>query len=143
FSGAHAQSANDPPCQYSVSRQIPFTSPSAKERLTVAIGPGACHSAELSIVVRSERGKVLYSYVAPFKEHVATPWDEPSLPESARQFVNDTAAHALVAEGDLPAPKPEGEAEEGEAVLAVPASVFKRLVSSKQPMLCHATYYEG
>src|SRR6185369_2270465 len=127
LAGAHAQSPSDPPCQHSVSRQIPFTSPAAKERLTVTIGPGACHSAELSIVVTSARGKMLYSYVAPFKKHVATQWDDPALPEEARQFVNDTASHALVARSEFPIPKPPGTAEEGEAELTVPASVFKRL----------------
>jgi len=86
---------------------------------------------------------MLYSYVAPFKKHVATQWDDPALPEEARQFVNDTASHALVARSEFPIPKPPGTAEEGEAELTVPASVFKRLVSSGQSMLYHPTYYEG
>ena len=138
-----AQGALDPPCQSSVSRQIAFASRTAKDSLTVSIGPGACHSATLSIVVTSSRGKVLYRYVALFKKHVATQWDDPERPQLARDFLNETASHALVSKGDRPVPKPADQAEEGDAVLTVPAPVFARLASRGQPMLYHPTYYEG
>jgi hypothetical protein len=132
-----------PPCQTLVKRPIAFSSPTAEDRLTVSIGPGACHSARLSIVVTSVRGEVLYRYVAPFKRHVVTPWDDPELPNVARQFVADTAMHAAIRKDEIPAPKPEGQADPSDATLAVPASVFERLASSGQPMLYHQTYYEG
>ena len=143
FGGAQAQSLTDPACQHSVTRQIAFTSPQAKERLTVSIGPGACHSAQLSIVVASVQGKVLYRYLAPFKKHVAVQWNDPDLPEVARKFADDTSSRALVPRSELPVPKPQGEMDEGDAELMVPAPVFKRLVSSGQPMLYHPTHYEG
>jgi hypothetical protein len=141
--GVQAQSPADPPCQYTVSRQVSFTSPTAKNQLTVSIGPGACHSAELSIVITSARGEVLYRYVALFKKHVVTQWDDPSLPEDAREFVNETASRALIPRSEVPSPKARGQTEEGEAELTVPVPVYKRLVSSGQPMLYHRTYYEG
>jgi hypothetical protein len=143
LTNAHAQSPADPPCQYSTGRQIAFTSPASKERLTVGIGPGACHSATLSIVVTSPQGKVLYRYAAPFNRHVAIQWDDPGLPDEAREFVDNTTAHALVPKENLPDPAPKGEADEGQAELLVSASVYKRLVSSGQPVLYHPTYYEG
>ncbi|WP_200232045.1 hypothetical protein [Rubrivivax gelatinosus] len=107
------------------------------------IGPGACHSAMLSFVVVSAKGKTLYRYVAPFKKHTATQWDEPSLPEEARQFVKDVASQALVRQDQRPKAESQDEAEEGELALAVPKAVLNRLVSSGQPMLYHPTYYEG
>ena len=141
--GAQAQTASDPPCQGSVSRAITFESRTTKDKLTVSIGPGACHLATLSIVVHSSRGKVLYRYGAPFKKHLAVHWDDPELPQLALKFINETASHALVAKAERPAPKPLDQAEEGEAVLTVPAPVFARLTSGGQPMLYHPTYYEG
>lgn len=141
--GAQAQSPSDPPCQYSTTQPISFASPTSKDRLTVSIGPGACHSAMLSFVVVSAKGKTLYRYVAPFKKHTATQWDEPSLPEEARQFVKDLAAQAIVQKDQLPKPKLQDETEEGEPALTVPQAVFNRLVTNGQPMLYHPTYYEG
>ncbi|MGA0613114.1 hypothetical protein [Caldimonas sp. KR1-144] len=141
--GAQAQSPSDPPCQYSSSRRIPFASPTSNDRLTVSIGSGACHSAKLSFVVVSATGRVLYAYVAPFKKHTATQWDDPSLPEEAREFVNDLTSRALVPRNQFPTPKPEDQTLEGEATLTVPQGVFKRLVLKGQPMLYHPTYYEG
>ena len=142
-SSADAQSSSDPPCRYSVQKQIAFTAPAAKDRLKVSIGPGACHSARLYIVVRSAQGRILYRYVAPFKQHVATQWDDPELPQIARQFVDETVLRSLVPKGEFPTPKLDGQAEDGGQRLAVPASVFKRLASSGQPMIYHQTYYEG
>ena len=141
--GAQAQQTSDPRCQSSMSRHVAFASRTAKDNLTVSIGPGACHSATLSIVVTSSRGKVLYSYVAPFKRHVAIQWDDPELPQLARAFVQETASHALVLKGDRPVPQPADQAEEGDAVLTVPAVVYARLVSGGKPILYHLTYYEG
>ena len=138
-----AQSLAGPSCRFSVRRQIPFSSPTAQDRLTVSIGAGPCHSARLSFVVTSAQGGVLYRYVAPFKRHVSTPWDDPELPRIARQFVDDTALGALVPKTELPSAKPESDAEDADGMLAVPAPVFQRLIGSGQPMLYHPTSYKG
>jgi hypothetical protein len=141
--GAQAQSPSDPPCQYSTERFVPFVSLTSKDRLTVSIGPGACHSAELSFVITSEMGKVLYRNVAPFKEQTATQWDHPSLPEEARQIVNDLASNAFVPKNKFPKYKPQDQLMEGDPTITVPLAVFKRLTSNGQPMIYHPTYYEG
>lgn len=139
----NAQAPANASCQISVSRQIPFSSTAAKDRLTVSIGPGACHTAELSVIVVSSSGKVLYRYVAPFKKHVSTQWDDPALPNDAHQFVKETAANALVPIGKRPIAKPKDQIKEGDAEITVPLALFTRLTSSDQPMLYHPTYYEG
>ncbi len=143
FTHACAASPGDTPCHYAVSRTLPFTSAASRDRLTVSISRGPCVSAKLSIVVVSSRGNVLYRYVAPFKQHVATDWDSPDLVKDAHRFVEDTASHALVPRDELPKPKPPGQAEDTDPELKVPADVYQRLISSGQPMIEHDTYYEG
>jgi hypothetical protein len=140
---AQAASAAEESCESRVTRDIPFTSHTSRDTLVVAIGPGACHSAEFTIIVRTAAGKVIYTYAAPFKRHTATQWDDPELPEEARKFVVDTATNALVPDAEIPQPKPRDQTAESEAELTVPAAVFRRLVGAKQPMLYHPTYYEG
>lgn len=140
---ALAQSPNDAACQHSVKKPIAFASAKAHDHLTVRIGPGPCHAAELSITVTSAAGRVLYRYVAPFKKHVVEQWNDPDLIEVARAFVGDTASQAIVATSELPTPKVRGQTVDGESALTVPASVFKRIVSAHQPALYHSTYHDG
>ena len=144
LSTASAQSLPGPPCQLSVSRGISFSGPSALDNMTISIGPGPCHSAQLTLVIKDKRQRILYRYDAPFKRHTATQWDEPSLPDEARKLIDDMARDVVAARSEVPRPDPEGQiAEGGSAELLVPSLVFNRLISGKQPVLYHPTYYEG
>ena len=140
---ASAQTSSGPHCRHSASRQLAFAGPSTKDRLTVSIGPGPCHSAKLSFVITSEQGRVLYRYVAPLKRHLVTGWDDPALVADAREFVQNAVAQAVVARENFAEPRPQGKGEEGESELTVPAAAFKRLMASRQPLIYHLTYYEG
>ena len=140
---AHAEGPADRSCEHSASRLIPFEAPTASDLLIVAIGPGPCHLASFSFTVTSHEGTVLYRYVSTFKQHTTMQWDDPGLIDEARRLVEDTASQALVARSEIPAPMVPEADKEGDVVLAVPASVYERLLDSGQPMLVHSTYYEG
>lgn len=140
---AQAKPPADEPCQYSVSRQIPFAAPTAQDRLTVSIGPGPCYLARLTITVTSDQGKLLYSYTSPLSPHIDMDIKHPELAKEARRFADDTVTYTLVRKNDRPVPKARPVAEEGDPIFKVPLDIYKRLMARGQPMLYHSTYYEG
>jgi hypothetical protein len=143
-SHSQAQLATDPPCKYSAKRTVAFYSANSRDQLTVSIGSGACHSAKLTIVVTSDKGKVLYRYDGPFKRHTAVSWDDRELPNVAREFVEQTLKLAVVEPAELPKATPRSKMTDDDVYeLALTEAKMKGLLAAGQPVLYHDTYYEG
>jgi hypothetical protein len=141
---AFAQAPTDPSCRLSIERPISFQSATSQDRVTVAIGPGPCHLATLKLMIRTNNGKVLYAYKAPFKQHVAVQWDDSELPTLARQFATEAAEKGLVAKTDLPKPVSRKQlTDENPFELIVSKQTYLRFLDTGQPIFHHATYYEG
>ncbi len=139
-----AQPTAAPSCEYSLEKKISFRSANASDLVKVAIGPGACHSAQLTISVRTKEGKTLYRYQAPFKKHTAVSWEDADLPKVAKKFVEDTANDAIVSDAEMPVPVTrDALTEENHFLLVVSRTTYDRLRRTRQPVFYHATYYEG
>lgn len=91
-----------PTCHMHKSRDVSFRNATSKDVLDVSIGTGPCYAATLTIIVRSVTGEVLYSYVAPFKRHTATHWEDRELDREAAQFVDDVIAGGIQSSASLP-----------------------------------------
>jgi hypothetical protein len=135
--------AADLTCPIQKARAVSFRDAAAKDTLEVSIGTGSCERATLTIVIRSDLGQIIYSYVAPFKQHVAD-WDVPDLDKEARAFVDDLLERGIGSSADLPPwLEPDAYEEKHSAVIDVPREVYEELRAKPRPMLNHPTYYEG
>jgi hypothetical protein len=133
----------DPSCAMQKARAVSFRDANAKDVLEVSIGTGSCERATLTIVIRSDVGHILYSYVAPFKQHVAD-WYVPDLDKEAHRFVDGLLARGIGSSADLP-PWLERDAyeEKHSAVVDLTREAYEELRAKPRPMLNHPTYYEG
>jgi len=118
-------------------REVSFRNATAKDVLEVSIGTGPCERATLTIVIRSDLGHILYSYVAPFKQHVAD-WYVPELDKEARRFVDGLISQGVESSASLP---PWEEEHAGH--IDVSREVYEELRAKPRPMLSHPTYHEG
>src|SRR5262249_49324533 len=77
--GAAAQAAERfPPCAVQKARDVGFRTMAPSDALEVAVGPGPCHTASLTIILRAkDDGTILYSYVAPLRRHIGLSTDDP------------------------------------------------------------------
>jgi hypothetical protein len=133
-------------CHLHKSKEVGFQSASSKDVLEVSIGTGPCRVATLSIVVRTDSGVVIYSYVAEFSRHVPDELNEATLEGDAKAFVEsmfDVWGVASAAER-LPAyQEPDAFEKEHLQSITVPKAVYEELRRKGQPVLCHPTYHEG
>lgn len=147
LSGAGRSPAADvphPECHIHRSKPVSFKERDSKDVLEISIGMGPCYAATLTIVVREEYGEILYSYVAMFKRHTPVHWEDPELPEVAREFVERTLADAMDTTTSLP--PYEGEADNvgvSYEIIQVSEGEYNRLRADARPMLSHLNHYEG
>jgi hypothetical protein len=138
-----SSAAADLACPMQKSRPVSFRDATAKDVLEVSIGTGPCERATLTIVIRSDLGHIIYSYVAPFKQHVAD-WYVPDLGKEAHAFVDQLLERGIGSSADLPPwLEPGAYEEQNSAVLDVSREVYEELRAKPRPMLNHPTYYEG
>lgn len=130
-------------CPMQKARAVSFRDAKAKDVLEVSIGTGNCERATLTIVIRSDLGHVLYSYVAPFKQHVAD-WYVPDLDKEAHRFVDGLLVRGLGSTADLP-PWQEPDAYEAQhsSSIRVSREAYEALRAKPRPMMSHPTYHEG
>jgi hypothetical protein len=139
-----ATAATYPTCHLHKSRDVSFRDATSKDVLEVSIGTGPCYEATLTIVIRSHLGEVLYSYVAPFKRHIVTNWQDPSLDKDASEFVDEFVAKGLLSSSDLPPYlEPNPYYDEHNGYIKVSKKVYEQVRAKPRPMLYHLTYYEG
>jgi hypothetical protein len=139
-----AADKSPPSCQLHKSRAVSFRSATSPDILDISIGPGACYDATLKLVVLTNAGVELYSYIAPFKRHTATDWEDPNLDRDAQQFVDSQLSGAMSLSSDLPPfAEPDAYYEANYQTIKVPRAMYEKLRDEPRPMLCHATYYEG
>lgn len=130
-------------CAVQKARHVSFRSATAKDVMEVSIGAGPCDRATLTIVVRSDAGRVLYSYANPFEQHVVRTKDEP-LAKEAERFVDDLLARGVESSGVLPPWLPPDDYEQKHAgAIHVTREAYESLRANPRPMLSHATYFEG
>jgi hypothetical protein len=133
-----------PTCHLHKSRDVSFRDATSKDVLEVSIGTGPCYAATLTIVIRSHLGEVLYSYVAPFKRHVATNWQDPSLRKDAIRFVDELIANGVGSSRDLPPYlEPSAYADENSGEIKISKQAYEELRLKPRPMFEHANHYEG
>lgn len=132
-----------PSCPIQKAREVSFRNATAKDVLEVSIGTGPCERATLTIVIRSDLGHILYSYVAPFKQHVAD-WYVPDLDKEAASFVDQLLERGIGSTADLPPwEEPEAYEQKHAGTIDVSREVYEDLRARPRPMLSHPTYYEG
>jgi hypothetical protein len=130
-------------CPMQKARAVSFRDARAEDVLEVSIGTGPCERATLTIVIRSDVGHILYSYVAPFKQHVAD-WYVPDLDKEAHRFVDGLLARGIGSSADLPPwLPPEDYEEKHSATIDMTREAYEALRAKPRPMLSHPTYYEG
>lgn len=130
-------------CHVYKSRAVSFQNATSPDVLEVGVGTGPCERATLTIVVRSDVGHVLYSYVAPFKRHIAD-WYVPDLDKEAHRFIDRLLERGVGSSADLPPwAEPEAYEEKNSAVISVTREAYEALRAKPRPMLTHPTYYEG
>ena len=131
------------PCPMQKSREVSYRSATAKDVLEVAIGAGPCADATLTIVVRSDSGRVLYSYSNPFEQHVVRDEKEP-LEIEAKRLVDGLIADGVGSTAELPPwLPPEQYEQQHQAAILVPRQRYEDLRTHPRPMLSHLTYFEG
>lgn len=139
----HASKKQSPPsCHLHRTRDVSFRTNDSKDVLEISIGDGPCNRATLAIVVRTEEGEVLYSYIAPFLRHTAS--SDENLSKIAETFVDRTITNAMQSTTNLP-PFLESEAyyEKHNGVIIVARTEYEKLRRKARPMLYHLNYYEG
>jgi hypothetical protein len=140
---ASSTAAAELSCAMQKARAVSFRDAAAKDTLEVSIGTGDCERATLTIVIRSDLGHILYSYVAPFKQHIAD-WYVPDLDKEAAAFVDELLQRGIGSTADLPPwLEPEAYEQQHSAVLDVSREVYEELRAKPRPMFNHPTYYEG
>lgn len=133
-----------PSCHLHRSQEVSFRNHSSKDILEISIGGGPCYSATMTIVIRTEHGEILYSYVAPFKRHIAVDWRDNDLDKDAERFVDRTIAKAMGTTANLPPfLEPEAYYEANDGSIEVPKAEYEKLRKEARPMFYHMTYYEG
>lgn len=133
-----------PTCHLHKSRDVSFRDATSKDVLEVSIGTGPCYAASLTIVIRSHLGEVLYSYLAPFKRHTATNWEDPLLHKEAVGFVYELIANGVGSSRDLPPYlEPNAYAEENSGEIKISRRDYEELRAKPRPMFEHANHYEG
>lgn len=143
---ALAPSANAEPqpaeCHMHDSRAVSFRNAQAKDVLEISIGNGPCTTATLTIVIWvEETGQVLYTYVAPFRQHVV---EAGELKDEARTFVAGVVASPLTLSSDLPPyVDEESYAEQHSAGIAISKEEYEALRQNPRPVFSHPTYFEG
>lgn len=139
----YGAAAPDPSCPMQKAREVSFRNATSKDVMEVSIGTGSCERATLTIVIRSDLGHILYSYVAPFKKHIAD-WYVPNLDKEAAAFVDQLLERGLGSTADLPPwQEPEAYEQKHAGYIDVPREVYVELRARPRPMLSHATYHEG
>jgi hypothetical protein len=130
-------------CPMQKAREVSFRNATAKDVLEVSIGTGPCERATLTIVIRSDLGHILYSYVAPFKQHVAD-WYVPELDKEARRFVDGLISQGVESSANLPPwEEPDAYEEKHAGHIDVSREVYDELRAKPRPMISHPTYHEG
>jgi len=136
--------ASYPSCPMQKAREVSFRNATSKDVLEVSVGTGPCHAATLTIVIRTDLGLVLYSYVAPFKQHTVGDWEDPALDKEAQYFVDGLISQGLESTADLPPwLAPDAYAETHFGSVEVPRKVYEDLRAKPRPMISHPTYHEG
>jgi hypothetical protein len=139
-----SKAANYPTCHIHKSRDVSFQNAMSKDRLEVSIGTGPCYAATMTIVIRSDKGAVLYSYVAPFKRHVATNWESSDLDKRAYDFVGDVVRQGVGSTRDLPPYlEPSAYWEEHYNEIKISRPTYEQLRVKPHPMFSHPNHYEG
>jgi len=140
---ASAGSDPAPECHVHRSKEVSFRERGSKDVLEISIGTGPCYAATLTIVVRTEYGDILYSYVAKFKQHTARHWQAPTLPDNAREFVEKSLSRAIGTTASLP---PYANADDyyeaNSGRVQISESEYEQLRAEDRPVLFHMTAYE-
>jgi hypothetical protein len=140
---AHGEDAPQPNCQVQKAREVSFRNASAKDVLEVTVGTGPCAAATLTIVIRSDVGHILYSYVEQFEQHVVHSEQDP-LHTKAVPFVDGLLQQGLGTTAELPPwLEPEAYEQKHAAEVQVTREEYERLRANPRPMFTHPTYHEG
>lgn len=140
---AGAGDAPGPACEVHKSRAVSFRSAKASDVMDVAVSPGPCAQATLTITIRSDAGRVLYAYRQSFEQHVVHTDTDP-LHLQAVPFVDRLIADGVDSSATLP-PWQEPDAYEAQhaGVILIDRAAYERLRTSPRPLFSHPTYFEG
>jgi hypothetical protein len=130
-------------CEMKKTRGVSYRSATSRDLMEVAITAGPCIDAKLTIMIKSDKGRVLYAYENPFEQHVVRS-DEDPLQVEATRFTDQLIVEGLTSTDTLPPWKPDEEyMMENQASILIPRAQYERLRRYPQPMISHPTYHEG
>jgi hypothetical protein len=144
--GHVAARENTPACAVQKARDVGFRSAAALDVLEVAVGPGPCHTASLTIILRAkDDGAILYSYVAPLRRQIGiSPQDPEAFVQRAMAVVDEIAGNKLGSTADLPPwQEPNAYHSEHGAEVKISRQAYEALRKKPQPLFEHPNHYEG
>jgi|CXWL01.1.fsa_nt_gi hypothetical protein len=132
-----------PACHVHKTKAVHFANATSKDILEISVGTGPCYAATLTIVVRTEYGEILYSYVDHFKKHIVTHWSEVDV-EEATNYLDKELKNATYPASQLPKwEELEDYYENNYQTVQIPKAQYEALIKSNARVLSHLTYYEG
>lgn len=135
--------AAPPACHWHSSKPVHFANAKTNDTLEMSIGEGPCHAATLTIVVHSESGAVLYSYVSPLSQHTSRQPSEFDL-AFAKEFLERSLQNAVVPASTLPEwEEPSAYFDHNFQEIQIAKARYVALRKTNRPILWHSTYHEG
>jgi hypothetical protein len=135
--------ASLPSCNVVRKEKIAFENNEKKnDDLLVQVVGKPCYNATYSIEIKSANGKILYSYKANFKPHIAIQWDDPGLDGDAERLVSETGDSNWTTMGKLPKDL-KNETFEEDYLLKVSKAKYSQLHKLNLPIFRHLTGYES
>jgi hypothetical protein len=130
-------------CHIHKTKHVHFANATSNDILEVSIGTGPCYAATLTIIVRSEYGEVLYSYVDHFKKHIVGHWSKVGI-KDATDFLDEELKNATYPASQLPKwEEPDDYYENNYQAVQIPRARYEAIIKSRAPIFSHRTYYEG
>ncbi len=140
-----AASNDYPDCDISREFQVSIEEKGSKDQLLITIQGSPCYEASLIVSITSEDGDRLYEYIARFKPHTPTNWEDPNLGEDAKYIAErfaDPISFGLTSE--LPVWMPEADYyEEHYQTIQVSREEYERLRQKSWITYTHLIHYEG
>lgn len=142
---SNVSGSGSPDCDITRESAVSVAGQDSKDRLIVSIKGSPCYEASLAVSVISEGGGQLYEYVARFKQHTSSHWEDPSLDEDARYVVErfvDPNAFGLTSE--LPLWMPEADYyEQHYQSIQISREDYDELRQKAWVTYTHPIHYEG
>ena len=129
-------------CHIHKTHSINFRDYKTKDVLEIAVGPGPCDTAVMSLLIRSVHGDVFYSYNARFAPHVTADALDPNFDKFIQPFLDNLITESAKKGRDMPKYN-KLDARNGFIKLHVGKKQYEQLRSQHVPLFFHPNSYNG